>query len=137
MPVPVSVMLDNGWDMPENDADDSISAGSSKYILFSDNGYELRRNVTNDLDKDIPLEDAVLYSLVINDDCSVDISLAGVDIGTKRHTVEQLLEDVEFTLNSSPQNDIYTFDGQDGSEIKVFVDPDTDVVSLISIEIIK
>ncbi|MBE6782392.1 MAG: hypothetical protein E7536_00065 [Ruminococcaceae bacterium] len=125
LPAPVSVFLDNGWEIVQQSGD--VVAGGSDYIYVEKNGKEIELYITNYSDYQTTVENCAVYKVDVDNYENVDISIGSasdsVSIGTKKADVVALVGD-EFDYYNGTYNQTYSYSEYSSRDFMVSIDVD-------------
>ena len=103
VPVPVSVLVADGWEISADKSDEFIPAKSSAWVTLQKGGKNFRSLARNFEDNAVTIDNGWITSIEVGlQSLDVDAELAGgVTIGMKAEDFEKLLEDagLEYELN--------------------------------------
>ena len=111
LPVPVSVMIADGWDLVADSSDEAIAAKNSGWVTLSKNNQTIREMVTNHENYATTPENCWLGSISLGlQGADLEGSLpGGIHVGMTKEECEKILTDsgVEFETEDSSSSYIY------------------------------
>ncbi|MCD8336711.1 MAG: hypothetical protein LUD18_05430 [Lachnospiraceae bacterium] len=128
LPVPVSVLLEDGWELDEEDSDSQIVAKYFGWVTLRKNNQSFSAIVTNDADYATTPENCWVEELSVGGDIlDLDGALAGgVRIGLSEEEFLAILEEngMEYEYTESGDYRYYTYNSSSygsGCEVMIYV----------------